>query len=200
MNAILVCYCYSQVIEFCYIFKWHVLMYHSTCNCCSKLESTPGNWLTPWSRVLCEKLIVTQIVKKFPALYRTEGSLPCSHGLPLAPLLSQMNPFHTFPSCLPKIHSNIVLPPTPISSEWSFPSCFPNKTLYAFLVLSMRATSLVYFILHDFDHPNSIWWNVQVVKLLIMQSSPVSRHPVSVRSKYSPQYPIFEHPISVLFP
>jgi len=27
--------------------------------------------LTPWSRVLFEKPIVTQLVKKFPALYRT---------------------------------------------------------------------------------------------------------------------------------
>jgi hypothetical protein len=35
-----------------------------------------------------------------------------------------------------------------------------------------------------FDHPNNIWWSVQVMKLLIMQSSPASRHILSLRSKY----------------
>jgi hypothetical protein len=36
-----------------------------------------------------------------------------------------------------------------------------------------------------FDHPNNIWWSVQVMKLLIMQSSPASRHFLPLRSKYS---------------
>jgi hypothetical protein len=27
--------------------------------------------LTPWSRVLLEKLLVLQLIKKFPAFYRT---------------------------------------------------------------------------------------------------------------------------------
>jgi hypothetical protein len=45
-----------------------------TCNCrdltevnvCSRLD-----WLTPWSRVLLEKLTVTQSVRKFPTFYGT---------------------------------------------------------------------------------------------------------------------------------
>jgi hypothetical protein len=32
---------------------------------------SPWNYLTPWSTVLVEKLIVTQLVKKFPTLYGT---------------------------------------------------------------------------------------------------------------------------------
>jgi hypothetical protein len=40
------------------------------------------------------------------------------------------------------------------------------------------------------NHPNNIWWSVQVMKLLIMQSSPASRHFLPVRSKYSPQLPV----------
>ena len=35
--------------------------------------------LTPWSRVLLEKLTDSQLVKKFPAFYGTETSLPHSH-------------------------------------------------------------------------------------------------------------------------
>jgi hypothetical protein len=37
------------------------------------------------------------------------------------------------------------------------------------------------------------------MKLLIMRYSPTSRH-VSLRSKYSPQHPVVEHPKSILFP
>jgi hypothetical protein len=36
------------------------------------------------------------------------------------------------------------------------------------------------------DHPNNICWSVQVMKLLIMQSSPASRHFLSLMSKCSP--------------
>jgi hypothetical protein len=35
--------------------------------------------LTPWCRILFEKLIVTQLVKQYPAFFmELEGSLPCS--------------------------------------------------------------------------------------------------------------------------
>jgi hypothetical protein len=35
--------------------------------------------LTPWCRILFEKLIVTQLVKQYPAFFmETEGSFPCS--------------------------------------------------------------------------------------------------------------------------
>jgi len=37
---------------------------------------------------------------------------------PLVYVLSQMHPVHTFPPYFPKIHSNIIFPSTPRSSEW----------------------------------------------------------------------------------
>jgi len=44
---------------------------NSTAVCCN-------NYLTPYSSVLLEKLIFSQLVKKFPAVYRSRFSLPCS--------------------------------------------------------------------------------------------------------------------------
>jgi hypothetical protein len=35
--------------------------------------------------------------------------------------------------------------------------------------------------------------SIQVMKLLIMQFSPTSRHWISLRSKYSPQHPVLKH-------
>jgi hypothetical protein len=39
-----------------------------------------------------------------------ECSLPCSQEPTIVPILSQMNPVHTFESCFPKINSDIILP------------------------------------------------------------------------------------------
>jgi hypothetical protein len=47
------------------------------------------------------------------------------------------------------------------------------------------------------DHSNYTWRRVQVMKLLIMQFSPASRHFISLRSKYSPQHPVLIYPKSV---
>jgi len=38
------------------------------------------------------------------------------------------------------------------------------------------------------------------MKLLIMRSSPASRHFLPHRSKYSPQHPVFRHPQTMFFP
>jgi hypothetical protein len=60
-----------------------------------------------------------------------KGSSPRSQQtLPPFPNLSQLNPRHTRPANLPKIHSDPILPSTPRSSEWTFfPSRFLTKTL-----------------------------------------------------------------------
>jgi hypothetical protein len=42
--------------------------------------------LTPWCRTLFEKLIVTQLVKKYPASFmEPEGLLPCSQKPAIGP-------------------------------------------------------------------------------------------------------------------
>jgi hypothetical protein len=68
------------------------------------------------------------------------------------------------------------------------------------VVSSLQVFLLKFCILHhafympcpspSLDHPNRIWWTVRVMKFLIMQSFPISRHFLSLRSEYSPQYPV----------
>jgi len=47
--------------------------------------------------------------------------------LSLVPILSQMNPFHTFPPYFPKIRSDIVLPSMLMSSKWPLPFRFIRR-------------------------------------------------------------------------
>jgi hypothetical protein len=71
--------------------------------------------LTPWSRVLLEKLTVTQLVKKFPPSMKPESSLSCSQeptaGYYPEPDASTSN----LPTLFPKIHLDVIHLSTPRS-------------------------------------------------------------------------------------
>jgi len=72
------------------------------------------------SRVLLEKLIVTQLVKKFPPFMEPESP-------PLALVLSHMHPVHTFSPHFRKVQFNIILPSTRRYSEWSLSFRFSDQ-------------------------------------------------------------------------
>jgi len=100
------------------------------------------NWLTPRSRFLLQKLIVTQLVKKWAAFYAS------GRFITVVPILSQMHPLHTLPPCFPNIPIII------LSSRLRFyllnglfPSRFPTKKLYGFLTSPMRAKFPAHLIL-----------------------------------------------------
>jgi hypothetical protein len=58
--------------------------------------------------------------QKYPAFFtEPEGSLPCSQSPPLDPILGQPNTVRPIDAYLPKVHLNVILPPTPRSSLWS---------------------------------------------------------------------------------
>ena len=82
--------------------------------------------LTPWCRVLLEKLTGLQLVKKFPAFNGTPKVHYRTHKRPPpVSILGQPNPVHIPTSHLLQIHPNITHPSTPRSSVfvccWMFP-------------------------------------------------------------------------------
>jgi hypothetical protein len=86
--------------------------------------------LTPWSRVLLQKLTGLQLVKKFPALYGTPRFITASTSvrhlsLSWATSIQSMLPHPT--SCRPIF--NILLPSTSRSSEWSLSPWSPYQNL-----------------------------------------------------------------------
>jgi hypothetical protein len=88
-----------------------------------------------------------------------------------------------------KIHFNIVHPPTSWSSQWSlsfwlshhYPLSIPLLPHSCYMPHPSHPSWL--------DHSNFTWRRVQVMKLLIMQFSPISCHFIPRWSKYSPQHP-----------
>jgi hypothetical protein len=59
---------------------------------------------------------------------------------PPFPILSLLNPIHTPPASLPKIHSDRILPSTPWSSEWFLSFGLPHQNFVHFLPCTMCAT------------------------------------------------------------
>ena len=126
------------------------------------------SFLTPWSRVLLEKLTCSQLVKKFPAFYRTQRFIITAFTSARHLSLSWARSIQSMPTHPTSWRSILISSSHPRQGLPSglFPSCFLTKTSYARPLLQ---TCYMPRPSHSslFDHPNYIWW-VQIIKLLIM--------------------------------
>ena len=106
--------------------------------------------LTPWCRVLLEKLTGLQLVKKFPAFHGTRRFITALTSFSHLSILGQPNPVHIPTSHLLKIHPNIIHPSTPRSLQWSLSLRFPHQDPIHPLSSPIRATCPTHLILLDF--------------------------------------------------
>ena len=107
--------------------------------------------LTPWCRVLLEKLTGLQLVKKFPAFHGTRRFITALTNVRHLSLFCA-NPIQSrYPH--PTSWRSILKSSTYLRLDLPsglFPSSFPSKTLYTSLSSPIRATCPAHLILLDF--------------------------------------------------
>jgi hypothetical protein len=91
-----------------------------------------------------------KVLKKFPNLYRSKGSLSCSQDTATGPYHSQLNQHHVLTFYSFKTHFNSIIHLSLSLPSYLCASDFPIKTVYAFFISSICATHPTHHIFLDF--------------------------------------------------
>jgi hypothetical protein len=126
-----------------------------------------GCYLKSWLSLSLSKNILL-------ALWKPKGQYRIHKIAPLDPILSQPKPVHPIDPYLPKVNLNVILPPTPRTSQWYLPFGPPNQNPVN--TCPFPYACHLSLPLHPpwFNHPNNIRWRIQAMKFIIMQFSPLS--------------------------
>ena len=117
--------------------------------------------LTPWCRVLLEKLTGLQLVKKFPAFHGTRRFITALTSVRHLSL-SWISSIH-----LLEIHPNIIHPSTPRSPQWSLSLRFPHQDPIRPPLLTHTRHMPSPSHSSRFYHPYSIGWDVYSLRNLL---------------------------------
>ena len=103
-----------------------------------------------------------------------------------SPYLSHISPIHASPSHVLKINFNITLPSNLTSSYWSPSLKSPHRNPVGTSPVSHTWHMPLSFHFSWFDQKNNVWRGAQIIKLLVMQSSPNLSYLVPLGPKQLP--------------